>query len=82
MIQAYEGNRDICQQARETILRVLDIILSSEATQSMTPAMRTTALTSHPGNDMNIVDTIMDYNYYITHLDNWHFELNNSLGTP
>lgn len=79
IIQPHEGNYDICQQARGTIRRVLDFVLSPEAAQPVFPAMQSSATNSQTPNNSDVADIFSDYNYYITHLDNWQFELQSSL---
>ncbi|KAJ6133834.1 hypothetical protein N7523_000156 [Penicillium sp. IBT 18751x] len=79
IIKPHEGNYDICQQARGTIRRVLDFVLSPEAAQPVHPAMQSSAPNLQPPNSSDITDIFLDYNYYITHLDNWQFDLQNSL---
>lgn len=79
IIQPHEGNYDICQQARGTIRRVLDFVLSSEGSQTVFPTMQSNAPNLQPPNNADVADIFLDYNYYITHLDNWQSELQNSL---
>ncbi|KAJ5128004.1 hypothetical protein N7448_008783 [Penicillium atrosanguineum] len=79
IIQPHEGNYDICQQARGTIRRVLDFVLSPEAAQPVFPAMQSSATNLQTPNSSDVADIFLDYNYYITHLDNWQFELQSSL---
>lgn len=79
IIQPHEGNYDICQQARGTIRRVLDFVLSPEVAQPILPAMQSSATNLHTPNSSDVADIFFDYNYYITHLDNWQFDLQNSL---
>lgn len=79
IVQPYEGNYGICQKAREAILRVLDVVLSPEASGSVYPEMQTMSSTTVTSNPADGIDNILDYNYYITHLDNWQWELQNSL---
>ncbi|KAJ5263289.1 hypothetical protein N7478_010894 [Penicillium angulare] len=74
IVQPNEGNYDICQQARETIRRVLDFVLSERTT---TQAI--TVPNSRIPENTDLTDSILDYNYYITHLDNWQFELQDTL---
>ena len=74
IIQPHEGNYDICQQARETIGRVLDFVLAAEDTQP-----NLIAPDSNLRNQNDLGDGMLDYNYYITHLDNWQFELQDTL---
>ncbi|KAJ5719976.1 hypothetical protein N7493_006854 [Penicillium malachiteum] len=71
IVQPHEGNYDICQQARETIRRVLDFVLTDDP--------KPDTITSHSPSNAELPDAILDYNYYITHLDNWQFELQDTL---
>lgn len=77
IIQSHEGNYDICQQARQTILRVLDVVLSPQPTQSAFHSMDNTAELAL-ANETHVAD-ILDYNHFITNLDNWQFDLQNGL---
>ncbi|PYH92809.1 hypothetical protein BO71DRAFT_442182 [Aspergillus ellipticus CBS 707.79] len=43
VIRPHEGNYGICQKARETIRRVLDVVLSAENTQPVFPVPNTSA---------------------------------------
>ncbi|KAJ5902329.1 hypothetical protein N7495_002857 [Penicillium taxi] len=81
VIQPYDGNYSICQQARGTIQRVLDLVLSPEHAQSAVPVIQTSTIASNsqPPNNTDVTDNILDFNYYITHLDNWQSELQNGL---
>ncbi|KAJ5100700.1 hypothetical protein N7456_006752 [Penicillium angulare] len=74
IVQPNEGNYDICQQARETIRRVLDFVLSERTT-----AQSFIVPNSRIPENTELTDSILDYNYYITHLDNWQFELQDTL---
>lgn len=79
IIQPHEGNYDICQQARGTIRRVLDFVLSSEGAPTASPTIQSNPPNLQPPNTADVADIFLDYNYYITHLDNWQFELQNGL---
>ncbi|PWY82157.1 hypothetical protein BO70DRAFT_336493 [Aspergillus heteromorphus CBS 117.55] len=82
VIEPHEGNYGICQKARETIRRVLDAVLSAENYQSVA-SMPTSNSNGNTGlelsNDPTLSESIVDYSYYISHLDNWQFELPNNL---
>ncbi|KAJ6015273.1 hypothetical protein N7540_009864 [Penicillium herquei] len=73
IVQPHEGNYDICQQARETIRRVLDFVLTD------VPKPEVSTANPHSPTNAEFPDGILDYNYYITHLDNWQFELQDTL---
>ncbi|KAJ5708555.1 hypothetical protein N7488_008356 [Penicillium malachiteum] len=72
IVRPHEGNYDICQQARETIGRVLDFVLTDAPKPDSTE-------NPHSPNNSDLADGVLDYNYYITHLDNWQFELQDTL---
>lgn len=78
IVQSHEGNYGICQQARETIGRVLDFILSSETAQPAPLNMNNIVPDPHSPSTTDMAN-ILDYNYYISHLDNWQFELPDTL---
>ncbi|KAJ5731558.1 uncharacterized protein N7483_006066 [Penicillium malachiteum] len=75
IVQPHEGNYDICQQARETIGHVLDFVLTD------VPKPEVSTAKPHSPTNAEFPDAIgiLDYNYYITHLDNWQFELQDTL---
>ncbi|KAJ5523717.1 hypothetical protein N7494_010367 [Penicillium frequentans] len=78
IVQSHEGNYGICQQARETIGRVLDFILSSETAQPAPLNMNSIVTDPHSPSTTDMAN-ILDYNYYISHLDNWQFDLPDTL---
>ncbi|KAJ5925817.1 hypothetical protein N7454_007327 [Penicillium verhagenii] len=78
IVQSHEGNYDICRQAQETIGRVLDFVLSSEAAQPAPPDIHN-VVPNPDSPDTTDMATILDYNYCITNLDNWQFELQDTL---
>ncbi|KAJ5648871.1 uncharacterized protein N7484_002594 [Penicillium longicatenatum] len=78
IVQSHEGNYGICQQARETIGRVLDFILSSE-TAPLAPLNMTSIVPDPHSPSTTDMANILDYNYYISNLDNWQFELQDML---
>ncbi|KAJ5948345.1 hypothetical protein N7466_001360 [Penicillium verhagenii] len=79
IVQSHEGNYDICRQAQETIGRVLDFVLSSEAVQPAVPLDIHNMVSNPDSPDTTDMATILDYNYCITNLDNWQFELQDTL---
>ncbi|KAJ5249133.1 hypothetical protein N7468_000584 [Penicillium chermesinum] len=66
-------------QARGAILRVLDVVLSPEASAPIYQDVEATGSNSVTPNPFDGLDSLLDYSYYINRLDNWQFELQNSL---